>query len=115
MKTANSNLTRVMIAVGTLVLAIATATPTFGKSAGALTIRAAAVRGNVIVITVANPTERTQAGIVTSHVLTSRGEVAISAPVIAGAGHAVTVRIPLPDRVRDDVPLGVVVDDGVPF
>jgi hypothetical protein len=31
------------------------------------------------------------------------------------AGETVTIRVRAPERVHDDLPLGVVVDDGVPF
>ena len=115
MRTTTRQLTRVMIAIGTLVLTLAAATPTLGKSARALTVRAVAVRGNEVAITVANSTAKSQIGTVTSRVLTSRGEVEVTAPVVAAAHQTVTVRIPLPNRVSDEFPLGVVVDDGVPF
>jgi hypothetical protein len=115
MRTTNSRLTQVTIAVGALVLAMATATPTLGKSGHALTIRAVAVRGNEVAITIANPTARTQTGTVTSRVLMSGQEMAVMAPVTAAAGQTVTVTIGLPAPVQEVLPLGVVVDDGVPF
>ena len=114
MKT-NGRLIQVTIAIGALLSAMAAAPPTFGKSARALLVRAVAVHGNEVAITVANPTARTQTGMVTSRVFTSRGEVVVTAPVTAPAGHTVTVRFVLPERVYDEFPLGVVVDDGVPF
>jgi hypothetical protein len=104
-----------MIAIGALVLSTVTAAPTFGKSGRALMIRAVEVSGNEVAITVANATGRTQTGIVTSRVPTLRGEVNVTIPVIAAAGHTVTVRVVIPDRVIEGLPLGVVVDDGVPF
>jgi len=105
----------VMIAIGALALAMATATPTYAKSGHALTIRAVAVRGNEVAITVANHTARTQTGAVTTRALTIGGEVHVTAPVTAAAGQTVTMRVVLPERVLDEFPLGVVVDDGVPF
>ena len=115
MTTTHRHLTHVTIAIGALVLAMATATPTYGKSGHALTLRAIAVRGNEVAITVANPTARTQTGTVTSRVLTSAGEVRVMAPVTAAAGQTVTVTVVLPAPPLDEFPLGVVVDDGVPF
>jgi len=115
MTTTHRYLTHVTIAIGALVLAMATATPTYGKSGHALTIRAVAVRGNEVAITVANHTARTQTGAVTAEALTIGGEVRVVAPVTAAAGQIVTIRVVFPERVLDEFPLGVVVDDGVPF
>jgi hypothetical protein len=39
----------------------------------------------------------------------------VTAPFTAAAHKAVTVRILVPERVLDEFPVGVVVDDGVPF
>jgi hypothetical protein len=39
----------------------------------------------------------------------------VSAPVTAAAGRDVTIRVTAPATVLDVLPLGVVVDDGVPF
>ena len=105
----------VLIAIGALVLTMTAATPTYGKSGHALTIRAVAVRGNEVAITVANHTARTQTGAVTTQALTIGGPVRVMAPVTAAAGQSVTIRVMLPECVLDEVPLGVVVDDGVPF
>ena len=115
MRTTHRQLTQVTIAIGALVLAMATATPTYGKSGHALTIRAVAVRGNEVAITVANSTARTQTGVVTSRVLMNGAEVEVMAPVTAAADQTVTVTIELPTPAQDALPLGVVVDDGVPF
>jgi hypothetical protein len=115
MRTTNRLLTHVTIAIGALALAMTAATPTVGKSGRALAIRAVEVRGNEVAITVANRTGRTQTGTVSSRVLTVGGEVGVLAPVTAAAGQTVTIRVVLPDRVLDELPLGVVVDDGVPF
>ena len=115
MTTTHRHLMHVLIAIGALALAMAAATPSYGKSGHALTIQAVAVRGNEVAITVANPTARTQTGTVTSRVLTSAGEVRVMAPVTAAAGQTVTVTVVLPAPPLDEFPLGVVVDDGVPF
>ena len=117
MTTTHRHLTHAMIAIGALALAlaVATATPTYGKSGHALTIRAVAVRGNEVAITVANHTGKAQTGAVTTQALTIRGEVRVMVPVTAAAGQTATIRVVLPERVSDEFPVGVVVDDGVPF
>ena len=115
MTTTHRHLIHVLIAIGALALAMATATPTYGKSGHALTIQAVAVRGNEVAITVANHTGKTQTGVVTTQALTNRGPVHVMAPVTAAAGQTVTIRVPIPERVSDEFPVGVVVDDGVPF
>lgn len=115
MRTIERRLTQAAIAVGALVLTMATATPIFGKDGQKLTVRAVVVHGNEVAITVVNRTAKTRTGTVSSRVLTTRGEVGVLAPFTAAAGQTVTVRIVLPERVADELPLGVVVDDGVPF
>ena len=115
MRTTTRHLTHVIIAIGALVLSMATATPTLGKPNAALTIRAVAVRGNEVAITVHNPTRRTLTGTVTSRVFMRGEETGVIAPVTAGAGQTATIRIVMPAPVDDVLPLGVVVDDGVPF
>jgi len=115
MGTTKGRLTHVTIAIGALVLAMTAATPALGKGGTALTIRAVVVRGNEVAITVANHTARTQTGMVTSRVLTRAGVADVVAPVTAAAGQTVTVKVVLPAPVLDEIPLGVVVDDGVPF
>ena len=117
MTTTHRHLTHVLIAIGALALALATATatPTYGKSGHALTIQAVAVRGDEVAITVANHTGKTQTGAVTTQARTMGGPVRVMAPITAAAGQTVTIRVVIPERVHDDIPLGVVVDDGVPF
>ncbi len=115
MTTTHRHLTHVLIAIGALALAMATAAPTYGKSGHALTIQAVTVRGNEVAITVANHTGKTQTGAVTTQALTMGGPVRVMAPVSAAPGQTVTIRVVIPERVHDDIPLGVVVDDGVPF
>ena len=115
MTTTHRHLTHVLIAIGALALAMATAAPTYGKGGHALTIRTVAVRGNEVAITVANHTGKTQTGAVTTQALTTGGPVRVMAPVTAAAGQTVTIRVVFPERVSDEFPVGVVVDDGVPF
>jgi hypothetical protein len=115
MTTTYKQLTHVLIAIGALVLAMTAATPTYAKSGHALTIKAVAVRGNEIAITVTNHTPKTQMGAVTAQALTSGGPIQVMAPVTAAAGQSVTIRVEFPERLQDEIPVGVVVDDGVPF
>lgn len=115
MTTTERQLTHVLIAIGALVLAMTAAPPTYAKSGHALTVQAVAVRGNVVAITVANHTGKAQTGAVTTQAISTRGPVRVTARVIAAAWESVTIRVVVPGRLRDDFPLGVVVDDGVPF
>jgi hypothetical protein len=109
-------LTQATIVVGALVLTnLATAAPISGKGSPGLTVRNVEVSGNEVTITVVNRTGRTQTVTVTSRVLTRNGEIPMATPVTAAAGQTVTIRVRAPERVQDDLPLGVVVDDGVPF
>ncbi len=115
MTTTQRHLVHLLIAIGALVLAMTAATPTYGKSGHALTVQAVAVRGNEVAITVANHTGKTQTGVVTTQASTHRGPVRVTAPVTVPAGRSATIRVVIPQRAPDDFPLGVVVDDGVPF
>jgi hypothetical protein len=116
MRTTNKQLTQATIAVGALVLTtLATATPIFGKENPGLSIRTVVVRGNEVTITVVNRTTRTQSQTVATRVPTGRGDVGLKALVTAAAGQTVTFKVAIPEPVLDEQPLGVVVDDGVPF
>jgi hypothetical protein len=115
MKTNYGRLTHVTIATGTLILALATATPSFGSGTAALNVRAVAVHGNRVSITVTNESVFRREGIVTSRVLLKSGSVVLTTSVAADPGQTVTVDVTLPSKVADGVPTGVVVDDGVPF
>lgn len=98
-----------------LILAMATATPSFGSGTTALKVRAVAVHGNRVSITVTNQSVLPRKGIVTSRVLLPGGTVELATPVSAAGGQTVTIDVTLPPTVSDKVPTGVVVDDGVPF
>jgi hypothetical protein len=116
MRPTYKRLTQATIVVGTLVLTtLANAAPTSGRGNPSLTVRNVVVSGNEVTITVVNRTGRTQTATVTSRVLTRNGEFPLATPVTAAAGETVTIRVEAPQPVPDDLPLGVVVDDGVPF
>ena len=115
MTTIQERLTRITIAVGALLLTMSAATPIFGKGSPRLTVRAVVVRGNEVAITVVNRTGETRTGTVASRVRTVRGDTGVTAPFTAAPHETVTVRIAVPVRVLDEFPVGVVVDDGVPF
>jgi hypothetical protein len=113
MRTTGKRLTQVAIAVGALVLAMAT--PSFGKGNPALTIRSVTIHGNHVAIAVTNRSPRRQAGTVTSRVLVDGAPTVASAPVSAAPGETVKVDIVVSAPSSDVTPVGVVVDDGVPF
>jgi hypothetical protein len=115
MTTIHGRLTQATMAIGALVVSMAVAPPTISRGGPALTVRAVAARGNEIVLTVLNRSTETRTGMVASKALTARGEVGVLTPFTAAAGETVTIRVVLPDRVIDGAPVGVVVDDGVPF
>lgn len=106
MRSISTRLTQTTIAAGALALAMTTANPT---------IQTVATHGNEVVIAVSNPTARMQTGTVAARVLLSSGEVSATAPVSVAAGQTATVKMVLPGPVLGVVPVGVVVDDGVPF
>jgi hypothetical protein len=115
MRTTDIRLIQRTIAVVALVLAMTAATPSFGRGAKALTIRAVAIHGRVVTVSVANLAPRPLHGTVVARVLTRTGIVAVVASVDVAAGSTSTVRADLPETALDVPPLGVVVDDGVPF
>ena len=115
MRTNYGRSTHVTIATGALLLAMATATPSFGSGSAALKVRAVAVHGNRVSITVTNESVLPQKGIVTSRVLLPSGTIELTTPVAAAGGQTITIDVTLPPNVSDKVPVGVVVDDGVPF
>jgi hypothetical protein len=116
MRTTGMRLTQATIAIGFLLLAMTAATPGYGKGDSVLRIRAVTVHGTQVEVTVANPTARVRTGAVTSRVLIDGGITTITIPVTVRAGETVTVDAPLPPvKHSTDLPLGVVVDDGVPF
>lgn len=115
MRTTGMRLTQAAIAVGFLALAMTAATPGYGRGASALRIRAVTVHGTTVAVTVTNVTGRAHAGTVTSRVLVNGGITTVVAPFTAPAGQTVTVDLPVNEKIPDQLPLGVVVDDGVPF
>jgi hypothetical protein len=82
---------------------------------GTLAVRGVTVRGGVVIVTVANTGARAQSGIIRSRVLINGRFVEIATPVTVAAGSESSSTLPLPDPGKGTAPLGVVVDDGVPF
>ncbi len=115
MRATSTRHTQSTIAAGALVLAMTAATPTVGDLNLVLTVQTVSIHGNELVIAVSNPTTRTYAGTVVARVLLRGGEVSAMAPVVAAAGQTAKVKLVLPSPVLGVLPLGVVVDDGVPF
>lgn len=114
MRPTYSRLMHVTLVSAALVLALA-ASPTFALGGRPLTIRAVTTRGNTVAITVANPSAHTRDGGICVQLVTTAGPMTVNVPVTAAAGRDVTIRVTAPATVLDVLPLGVVVDDGVPF
>jgi hypothetical protein len=68
-----------------------------------------------VTMTVVNRTGRTLTASISSRLLMRSGEIPLTIPVTAAAGQTVTITVVPPELGRSDLPLGVVVDDGVPF
>jgi ABC-type proline/glycine betaine transport system substrate-binding protein len=115
MRTTKRRQTLLTIAMVAVALAMAAANPTFARGAKALTIRAVAIHGRTVTVSVANLAPRALHGMVVARILTRSGIVAVVASVDVAAGSTSTVRADLPETALDVPPLGVVVDDGVPF
>jgi len=115
MSASTSRFVQVTLASAALVLGTAAAIPAGAKSANALTVRAVAVHGNQVAITVANLTGRAVSGVVTTRFLAGGVAQQLRLPVTAAAGQSMTIRYVAPAPPGDVLPLGVVVDDGVPF
>ena len=103
------------LAAGTLILAMATA-PTLPSTDGAtLTIQGTTVHGTEVTVTVANPSRQPRSGTLRVQVFSSAGVLDLTAHVTVGAGESVCVPMLSPSPVATVIPLGVVLDDGVPF
>jgi hypothetical protein len=80
-----------------------------------LTIQAIAIHGNQIMVTVTNRTPSPRTGTVFARVLVNGGDVLASARVTVGGARTVIVTLEAGSPVIGAFPLGVVLDDGVPF
>jgi hypothetical protein len=115
MKALTRRLTQLTIGIAALALTLTAATPALARGRAALSVQAIGASGRMITVNVANPTSRPLRGRVVARVLTTRGIVAVVASVDVAAGQTGTAKIDLPLTAVDVPPLGVVVDDGVPF
>ena len=79
------------------------------------TIQAIAIHGTQVAVTVTNLGAETRTGTVYVRVLVNGGEVLASAPITVGGAKTVTVTLDAGSQVVGAFPLGVVLDDGVPF
>jgi hypothetical protein len=103
------------IIAGALLLAM-TPTPATQPAAGAsLTIQCVAIHGTEVALNVTNRTSTTLAGTLLVRVLVNGGEVLASARVTVGGTRTVAVTLDAGSPVLGAFPLGVVLDDGVPF
>lgn len=116
MKNSQTRVTLGTIGIAALALTMTAATPASARGRRGLEIQDVSVNGHTITVRVVNVANRAAHGTVVARVLTMKGIVAVRAAINASAGDASTVRMDLPDTTVVDVPpLGVVVDDGVPF
>jgi hypothetical protein len=115
MKNSMRRLTKATIGIAALVLMVTAPTQALARGPRALKIQAVAVHGRSMTVMLANVGPRPLHGTVVARVLTRSGLVTVVASVDVGAGSTSTLRTELPDTAAGVPPLGVVVDDGVPF
>lgn len=108
-------LTQLTIGIAAMALTMTAAAPAFARGQRALKIQAVAVHGRIMTVRVANVTPQALHGTVVARVLTRSGIVTVVASVEVGAGSTTILRTEVPDTAAGVPPLGVVVDDGVPF
>ena len=115
MRHSHLRITHAALAVASLSLAL---TPAFPASIGgpaAPAIQALAVHGDVVTITVANPTATPVRATVTLRVATAEGASVLAVPVTVGPQATTTASVGASAPIVGVLPLGVVLDDGVPF
>ena len=115
MNSSARQLTRSTVIATALLLAITLAPASLSASNAPLTIQAVAIHGNEVTVTVTNGTSTAVSGTVFVRVLVNGGEVVASTRVTAGGGRTVTVTLDAGSPAIGAFPLGVVLDDGVPF
>lgn len=105
-----------LLTIGLAALALAAASdPVQARGNGALRFGPVATQARAVVVKVTNPTDSPRRVTVVARVVTTRGVVALVASQDVPANQSGTVRMDLPTTALDVPPLGVVVDDGVPF
>ena len=115
MNSSAKQLTQGTVVAVALVLALTPALATTSTPATPLTIQAIAIHGTEVAVTVTNVGTETRTGTVYVRVLVKGGEVLASARVTIGVAKTVTVTLDAGSPVIGAFPLGVVLDDGVPF
>jgi len=115
MKASTRRMTQLTTGIALLIFALTAATPALARAKAALKVQAVTTSDGAIVVEVANPTPRPLRGTIVVRAWTTRGVVAVIASLDVSAGETGTVRMDLPDAAIDVPPVGVVVDDGVPF
>jgi hypothetical protein len=104
------------IGIAALAMLMTATTPTFARGERTVKVQAVSVAGHTMMVKIANLAAKGMRATVAARVLTTRGIANVRATVNTFAGESSTVRLELPDNTVVDVPpLGVVVDDGVPF
>lgn len=115
MNTSHPRLSRTVLALTILVVAAASAAPATSGDTPPLAVQAVAIQGCTITITVANLTTAAQRGTVLVRVSTSEGTTLAAAPVLVEPEGTASASVDAAAPVTAVLPLGVVLDDGVPF
>ena len=108
-------LTQGSVVAVALLLAMAPALAATSAPATPLTIQAISIHGTEVTVTIANLGTETRTGTVYVRVLVNGGEVLASARVAVGGAKTATATLDAGSPVIGAFPLGVVLDDGVPF
>lgn len=115
MKTSHPRIARTVLALTTLTIAAASAAPATSGDTPPLAVQAVTIQGCTVTITIANLTTASQRGTVLVRVSTAKGTALAEAPVLVGPEGTASVPVDAGAPVTAVLPLGVVLDDGVPF
>jgi hypothetical protein len=115
MKITHRSLPRTVLALTTLILAAAAVAPPTQGGTPALAVRAVTTQGCAVTITIANLTTEALRGTVLAQVSTTEGATLVAAPVSVQPEGTASVTVDAAAPVTGVLPLGVVLDDGVPF
>lgn len=89
--------------------------PALARDGAALTIRGVVARSGALSVAVTNGTDEARRGTVVARVLTAHGVVEVVTSVDVPAKGTAILHVKVPGSGAGDLPLGVVIDDGVPF
>jgi hypothetical protein len=100
--------------IAALVLAAASY-PALARNGAGLAIRGVVARSGALSVTVTNGTDEARRGTVIARVMTLRGVVEVVTSVDVPPKGTAILHVKVPGSGAGDLPLGVVIDDGVPF